>query len=112
MDKKKRKYIILTTCILYPIGFGFINESIDWQQKSLGVQEFSLESEENMIVIPNDSKKELKKKSFRTIEAKLAMLEDEPQLYSEDEPVLPKYLAKKCGTIIFGTRITQKEDSV
>lgn len=112
MDKRKWKYWLLPTIILFPTSTfwvesfeHFVDRSISFDQT---MKSFDIQSTENTLIITNYSEKEIRKK-FRNIEDKLVTLEEDIYLpEGEDFIVLPLYLSRMSGSILFGTHFVKE----
>lgn len=109
MHKKNWKYLVIAVSLFSPTGFLYLNRSPLLLQQEYRVKkntQVSAAASDNTLVISNHSEDDLKRKIFRNIEDKITLLEENAYLpEGEDSVVLPKYLAKKSGTILFGTKL-------
>lgn len=110
MNKRKWKYLVFPTILFFPTSTFWL-ESYEWFAEQTysdrTVQYFSTESADNTLVISNHSEKEIRKK-FKNIEDKIMTLEEEIYLpEGEDSIVLPLYLSRMSGSILFGTHFVK-----
>lgn len=116
MNKKNWTFLVAAASLIFPPGVLYLNRSpLVLQQEyrlKRSMQFFDAEAVDSTLVISNHSEEELKRKLFRHIEDKITLLEEQAYLpEGEDSVVLPKYLSKKSGTILFGTKL-KKEESI
>ncbi|MGL4697505.1 hypothetical protein [Enterococcus larvae] len=115
MNKKNWKYLVIAVSLFSPTGFLYLNRSPlllqqEYRMKK-NTQYISADDSDNTLVISNHSEDDLKRKIFRNIEDKITLLEENAYLpEGDDSVVLPKYLAKKSGTVLFGTRLKNKRE--
>lgn len=111
MDKRKWKYWIFPTILFFPMST-FWFETYEWiagqeHSSKKTIQYFSTETTNNTLVISNHSEKEIRKK-FKKIEDKIMTLEEELYLpEGEESIVLPLYLSRMSGSILFGTHFVK-----
>lgn len=111
MDKRKWRYWLFPTVLIFPTSTFWVESYDLFAEQSYpseqAVQYFSAETSNNTLVISNHSEKEVRKK-FKNIEDKIMALEEEIYLpEGEDSVVLPLYLSRMSGSILFGTHFVK-----